>query len=290
MPRITVRSQVLFPALVLCALLLFLVPEANINSLRGQSLSLLSPVLNVFHSAAPHRTPEPALIEVAAKPAVAAQPKAQDLNLLPIIDDQRAQIARLQDEIAKLRSSGPLDATLRLTAGFSAEVIGRQILWQEPILALNKGQAEGVRMHAGVMHRGAVLGRVISVGPHASCVALLTHRGLNIGARLSNCRVEGVLQGGALPTAGETEERLCRMAVVSKDLNAKVGEQVVTSGYDGVFPAGLWLGVVVAVNKKSDVQWELTVRPACNANAVETVQVLTASQLEVPWPVAKKTK
>jgi rod shape-determining protein MreC len=137
-----------------------------------------------------------------------------------------------------------------------------------------------VRLHAGVLHRGAVVGRIVAVGPHAASMALLTHRGLCLAARLVNCRVEGMLQGAK----DEGGERLCRMAVVSRDLPVKVGEQVVTSGLDGTFPAGLWLGVVTAIKKAGDVQWELSVRPACNANAIESVQVLTTLQPEVSWP------
>ena len=287
MARNVARSHLLFPALVLVALILFLVPEAQVNNLRARTLSALTPLLNFCGSAARHPAPEPALITAANKTVVEI-PKtpAGTPALASAVDALTAELVQKQNEIAKLLSeSGARDTHAKLPPNIAADVIARQILWQEPVLAINRGEADGVHMHAGVLFRGAVLGRVISVGPHAACVALLTHRGMSITARLSDCRVEGLLQGHALAPKDESEERLCRMSVVGKELNAKPGENIVTSGYDGMFPPGLWLGAVIDSKKKSDVQWEITVRPACNENVIESVQVLLYSPPEVPWPV-----
>ncbi len=291
MARNVARSHILFPGLVLSALLLFLVPEAQVDQLRGRTLSMLSPVLNLCGSATRKPALEPALIAVASKVEIPKASPGSVPNLLPTVDALNAQLAQTQNELAKLKSeSGARESTAKLPPNISAAVIARQILWQEPVLAIDKGEADGVRMHAGVLYRGAVLGRVISVGPHAACVALLTHRGMSITARLSDCRVEGLLQGHAVAPKDESEERLCRMSVVGKEFNGKPGENIVTSGYDGTFPAGLWLGVMAEAKKKSDVQWEVTVRPACNENVIENVQVLMYSPPEVPWPVKKLSR
>lgn len=289
MARNVARSHILFPGLVLAALLLFLVPEGQVNILRGRTLSALTPLLNFCVSATRKPALEPALIAVARKPIEAPKtPGAAMPNLVPALDTANGEIARLQNELTKaLAQAGARDTTTKLPPNISADVIARQILWQEPVLAINRGESDGVRMHAGVLYRGAVLGRVISVGPHAACVALLTHRGMSITARLSDCRVEGLLQGHALAPKDESEERLCRMSVVGKELNAKPGENIVTSGYDGMFPPGLWLGIMVDAKKKADVQWEIAVRPACNENVIESVQVLMYTPPEVPWPVKK---
>jgi cell shape-determining protein MreC len=129
------------------------------------------------------------------------------------------------------------------------------------------------------------VGRIISIGPRASTMALLTHRGLSIAARLSDCRAEGVLHG-KVATGDDNAERLCTLAIVGRELNAKPGENVMTSGFDGTFPAGLWLGVVTAAKKTNDMQWEVLVRPACDENAIECVQIITVAPPEVPWPIA----
>jgi rod shape-determining protein MreC len=117
-------------------------------------------------------------------------------------------------------------------------------------------------------------------------MALLTHRGVSVGVRLAECRAEGVLQG----TVDTGNERFCRMTIVGRECGAKVGERVATSGLDGSFPAGLWLGVVASVKRAGEMQWELAVQPACNTNTIEFVQVLTGKLPEVPWPEVPQEK
>jgi hypothetical protein len=379
MRRDYVRSRILFPGLVLTALLLLLVPETHVEALRARSLSALSPLLRLFGAAGRSGEPQAALSSVpvaamsGAEPCPlpngrgsdgrgsdgrgsdgrgsdgrgsdgrgsdgrgsdgrgsdcrgsdgrgsdsrgsdgrgsdgpgpdnrGADPPAED----PAVGDAlRAELVRLRNENALLRNALPSPPPLieaekdgrrlpcSLPAGLGAEVIARKIMWQEPVLALDRGEADGIKLHAGVLCRGAVAGRIISVAPHVCCMALLTHRGMSIAARLVTSRVEGVLQGSAAadrqdacPTGGE---RLCHMAVVGREVYVKPGELVVTSGYDGVFPPGLWLGVAVSAKKSSDVQWEIGVRPACNENAVECVHVLTCATPEAPWPEGTKVK
>jgi cell shape-determining protein MreC len=78
------------------------------------------------------------------------------------------------------------------------------------------------------------------------------------------------------------------MKIVAQDVPAKVGENVVTSGLDGYFPAGCWIGVVARVQKKSEMEWEVLVKPACDASAVEAVYVLGTQPAEIPWPTDPK--
>lgn len=302
MRRGYVRPHILFLGLVFLALICFLVPEPQVGAVRARCLSALSPVLQFLGAAGGNAPLQPALIALSPSSAPPPETEPPPENHAVELDLLRAERVRLLDEVARLRNALPAPSPLaqpgkaghpppaNLPPGLGADVIARKVLWQEPMLALNRGAEDGVRLHAGVLHRGAVVGRIISVGPRVSCMALLTHRGMSVAARLAESRTEGVLQGAVLPARaaadqGEEGERLCRMAVVGREVNAKVGEPVVTSGYDGAFPPGLWLGVVTAARKKSDVQWELAVRPACDENAVECVHILAAPPPEVPWPV-----
>jgi rod shape-determining protein MreC len=314
MSREPVRAHLLYLGLLMAALMLFLVPEAQVESLRARSLSALSPVLRLFNTASRNHEPRPALITVPRAPAEPVAPAAPPPpNHSLELDEARAREVALRNEIARLRNALQRTApavsadaaravNLAPPRGIAADVIARRVLWQEPVLGLSRGADDGVRLHAPVLCRGAVAGRIVSVGPRASCMALLTHRGMSVAARLAESRVEGIFQGAAAPKdavvaadgaadAGRaSEERLCRMSVVARELSLKEGECVVTSGYDGVFPAGLWLGVVTGWKKKGDVQWEVYVRPACDENAVECVEILTVASPDVPWPAAPKTR
>ena len=281
------RSRIVFPGLLVLALLLFCVPETAVDAARARALSALRPILS---RCAAWRAPEPqlALISVDAPQPAAADKPAPKLAIDPAeVDRLRSYTVWLESELKRLQGSQIFpNLPTNPPTGIIASIIERRILWQEPLFAIDKGFEDGVRMHAGVLHRGAVIGRVVAVGPHAASLALLSHRAMTIAARLSDCRIEGDLTG----FKEENGERFCKMSIVAREAAPKIGENVVTSGYDGAFPPGLWMGQVTTIKKTADFQWELTVRPACNDNAVEIVEVLNCALPEVPWPIAPKGK
>jgi len=281
------RSHILFLTLLFASLLLFLLPDEQVSSLRGRALSAVAPMLNSVRDWKPTQNLRPASMEIplpqAATPAAApVENQMQLAQFAAEIDRLRIEVIRLQSDNRRLQSAVPgASVPPMVHPGLHADVISRRVLWQEPILAINRGSNQGVRMHAPVLHRGAVLGRIADIGPGAATVALTTHRGVSVAARLVDCRQEGVLQG--MPGV-DGAERLCRLQIVGRECLAKEGEQIVTSGFDGTFPAGLWLGTVIKVTKSADIQWEVTVRPACDESRVESVQVLTIDTPAVPWP------
>lgn len=281
------RSHILFLTLLFASLLLFLLPDEQVSSLRGRALSAVAPMLNSVRDWKPSQNIRPASLELptatsAAPAAAPVENTSQLAQQAAEIDRLRALAITLQNDNNRLHSALPgAGAAPMVPPGLHADVISRRVLWQEPILAINRGTAHGIHVHAGVLHRNAVLGRIADVGPGAATVALTTHRGVSIAARLVDCRQEGVLQG---MQSVDGSERLCRLQIVGRECLAKEGEQIVTSGFDGAFPAGLWLGTVVKVAKSADIQWEITVRPACDESRVESVQVLTVETPAVPWP------
>jgi len=284
MRRPSTRSHFLYCGLLCAALLCCLVPQAQVEATRAKAYAMLSPALRVCRLS-PSRV-EPAAIttkletqqiEEAAEAPTGPAPE----QLAERVDWQTAEILRLRYALNRMRNNSPLPGVnYEIPRGISAEVIARKTLWQEPFLGLDRGEASGIQMHAGVLHRGAVLGRIVATAKDASSMALLTHPGISITARLADCRLEGVLRGAR----DDNGEQLCKMSIVAKEVPAQTGEHVLTSGYDGAFPAGLWLGDVVEIKKTGDVQWDVIVRPACKENLVETVHVLTGKMPEVPWP------
>ncbi len=292
MHRKSGRTSLAYPTFLCLSLLMFAVPESGVNSLRASVYSALRPVLSFSASSARSNTNEPkaASVQIVIDPQNETTRSQDQMNSVAAEYDRKcAAIIRYRAALQKAKGLlSPKDAGLDDPSGIDADVIARRVMWQEPMLGIDKGSAEGVRGDAGVMHRGAVVGRIVATGPHFSSMALLTDPSMRIGARLVDCRVEGILQGQK--AGAEGTERYCRLKIVAKELKAVVGEQVVTSGLDTTFPAGLWLGAVVKINRTGDFQWELIVRPACDENRIESVHVLTGETPEVPWPQMPGTK
>jgi rod shape-determining protein MreC len=278
-------SYLVYFGLLCVTFLLFLTPENQVESWRAQAYSQMSPVLKICRVT--HQNTEPASIQThtLTKEASYSQPPVPTGNtsedLVARVDWLTNENIFLRDALSRLRQSAALPGVkYEIPRGIKAEVIARKLIWQEPFLALDRGEADGVQLNAGVLHRGAVIGRIVAVAKNASSMALLIHPGLKISARLSECRMEGILRGDR----DETGEQLCSLSVIGKEVPARVGEHVITNGYDGAFPVGLWLGDVLEVKKSGDVQWEVIVRPACNENQVESVEIINQKNPEVPWP------
>jgi rod shape-determining protein MreC len=272
-------------ALTGLALAMLCVPESQTHALRGQALSAFAPVFGAFASARPSTA---STRHSAENDASAAARDAQLAALEEERDKLKHENVLLREQLRQfnaLQQAMPTASGLA-AKGLPARVIARDGFGQEPMLGIDQGAEHGVRQGTGVLYRGAALGRVVSAGPRASCVALLTHRGVTVAARLADCRAEGVLSG-MKEAAGADGERLCRMRIVTHDLQAREGENVVTSGLDGSFPAGCLLGTIVRIERAGDMDWTVIVRPACASPDLEAVFVLTLPPADVPWPKAK---
>jgi rod shape-determining protein MreC len=114
--------------------------------------------------------------------------------------------------------------------------------------------ARGARRDQVVVAESGVVGRVIeSAGPWAR-VQLLTDRAAAAGALLEGARRQGVVRG-----AGPDELEL---DYVPRQAEVALGDRVLTAGIDGVYPRGLPIGTVVAVEPGDERFHRIRVRPA----------------------------
>jgi hypothetical protein len=233
--------------------------------LRARAWALLEPVQGYFGQRAQAGQGPPAMVRIHSMRGEAqtssgpAEPE-QALSAREF-DQFKAAFVRLKEDNQRLREK--LNAYERpegipALQGVSAFVIGRRSFWDEPLLGLDKGLEHGVRKGAGVVYRGTGVGRIVSVGPSGSCLALLDHPSLSVAARLQDCRAEGELRG----FRGADGRRGCYMKLIAKDLRARAGELVVSSGLDGSFPAGCWLGKVARIEHRGPMEWHVEVTPA----------------------------
>jgi rod shape-determining protein MreC len=108
------------------------------------------------------------------------------------------------------------------------------------MILINAGSDDRVaRGEAAVTGEGLV-GRLTEVGQRASRVLLITDLNSRIPVTIESTHVPAVL-------AGDNSERPRLLYLPSADA-AKIGDRIVTSGEGGVFPPGLPVGVVAAVD------------------------------------------
>ena len=178
---------------------------------------------------------------------------------------------QLQEQRALAERSRGLLATLGLRdrsnlKTLAAEVIGAGATTDFKTVTIDKGSSDGVRADLAVMASAGVVGRVIVSSARAAKVQLLVDRNAAAGVLIERSRSQGVAIGAG--------DELLRMEYVSEVADVVVGDTVVTSGIDGIYPKGYVVGKVEAVEKSGNSYKQILVRPAVDFSSVEEVLVV----------------
>jgi len=180
----------------------------------------------------------------------------------------RAERARRLEQLLQLRDRVPLETT-------AADVIAAAATPEFRTVTIGKGTREGLRPDMAVIAPAGVVGRVIVPAAHAAKVQLLIDRNAAAGALIERTRAQGVATGFG-------ENRL-RLEYVTGSAELAVGDTVVTSGIDGIYPKGFVIGWVEHVNRSGGAFGAIVVKPAVDFSRLEEVLVvLTPQAADVP--------
>ena len=168
----------------------------------------------------------------------------------------------------------------RFTDSVAARVIGYDPSAWKQMLTIDQGSRSGIQPNSAVMAVGArVVGQVVRVGPSTSHVLLVTDQASGVDAIIEDSRVRGVASGlsdGALGLTGNVASSF-GLLFVAHDQAVRVGERVVTSGMDGIFPAGLLIGRVSRVGSQATgASQSIELAPAIDFKKIEWVLVSPA--------------
>jgi rod shape-determining protein MreC len=190
-------------------------------------------------------------------------------TLVKVRADEAREAERLR-ELLGIREILPLETTV-------AEVVAREGLPWYRTITINKGIAAGLALEAPVISSTGVVGRIIAIGPHAAKVQLLQDRESGAGVLIERSRVTGVVSGqlGASDTVFHDD---LVMKFVPELADVLVGDLVVTSGQDRVYPKGLVVGRVRSVGKGGSMFKEILVEPSARFAQVEEVLVVRGTK------------
>jgi len=177
------------------------------------------------------------------------------------LQQQRALADRTRnlERLLALRDRSNLNTT-------AAEVIAAGATPDFRTLTIDKGTRDGVKSDMAVIAPAGVVGRIVIPSTRAAKVQLLIDRNAAAGAVVERSRAQGVVTGSG-------ENRL-RMDYVSEVADVIVGDMVVTSGIDGIYPKGYVIGQVESVEKSGTAYKTITVRPAGDFTSLEEVLVV----------------
>jgi rod shape-determining protein MreC len=187
----------------------------------------------------------------------------------------KRQLAEAQLQLQEQRGLAERSRGLLATLGLrdrsnlktiAAEVIGAGASTDFMTVTIDKGTSDGVRPDMAVLAPGGIVGRVVVPSARAAKVQLLIDRNAAAGVLIERSRSQGVVVGAG--------DELLRMDYVSEVADVVVGDTVVTSGIDGIYPKGYVVGRVEAVEKSGNSYKQILVRPAVDFSSVEEVLVV----------------
>jgi len=201
--------------------------------------------------------------------------RAENRELKQEIQQMKLEQARMSQDAEQGRR---LQALLSFKEQFVSQTMAAQVIgWsgseQSRSIYIDKGAREGIKPDMAVITKDGIVGKVLQVyGTNplersVSQVLLIDDQTSGVGAILEKARLQGILRG--TPSGDVVLEK------VMSDETVPVGELVLTSGGDGIFPKGLPVGKVTKVSVGSDLFLNIRVRPAANLSRLEEVLVVT---------------
>jgi len=179
---------------------------------------------------------------------------------------------RLQQERAEAQQTRTLQQLLSLrevtaptTTG--ANVIGASADAYFRTISIDKGTSDGLRTDMAVIAPAGVVGRVILPAPRAAKVQLLIDRNAAAAAMIERSRAQGIVLGTG--TGGLT------MAYLPGSADIKVGDRVVTSGIDRIYPKGFVIGQIESVQRGTGELNGIVIKPTVDFSSLEAVLVVT---------------
>jgi rod shape-determining protein MreC len=139
-------------------------------------------------------------------------------------------------------------------------------------IQIDLGKRDGLVENLPVLTSDGLVGRVSSVGYTRSQVVLIGDPRCRVSARVVNPAHDmGVISPGE-----PLENSLVNLVYLSGNANLKSGQEVVTSGEGGIFPAGIPIGLIAenARPVESGISAETRVKLSANLGALDQVWVL----------------
>ena len=177
-----------------------------------------------------------------------------------------------ETELANSRLRNLLDFQKTITERIvAAEVIGKDpSAWFNAVI-IDKGKADGLTKGLPVVIPQGIAGQVIEVSKHYAKVMLVIDRNSAVDALVQRTRARGVIKG-------ESTDR-CRLDYVLQKNDVRVGDTVVSSGLDGVYPKGLRIGRVAEVtDHDANIFHEIIITPFVDFEKLEEVLVILSVQ------------
>jgi rod shape-determining protein MreC len=180
---------------------------------------------------------------------------------------------RLQEQRALALRGAELEKLLALQQRTRLKTIAANVIARASsdifrTVTIDRGATGGLRKDMAVLAPAGVVGRIVrDPAPNAASVQLLIDPQAGAGAMIERSGAGGVV-------VGADGDPPLRMGYVSTLADVTVGDRVLTSGIDGIFPRGFPIGEVAHVGRSTGLYKEVHVRPAVDFSTLGSVLIV----------------
>lgn len=156
-----------------------------------------------------------------------------------------------------------------------AQVIGIDASNAYKSISIDKGSLDGIKKNMVILDRkGSLVGRVIDpISLKEARVQLITDNESGVGVISEKTKVKGVLKGDA--------KGRCFLKYIYATQDVSVGEELLTSGLDRIYPSGIKVGTIVSVTTADPLFKTIQVKPSLEFSDLEMVVVIISDSDEV---------
>jgi rod shape-determining protein MreC len=206
----------------------------------------------------------------------------QSGNFLDAVHKQKEYLARIQEletQLIRFKEMERENKRLMKLLNFSsplvlrtigAHVIGEDVTPWKKVVLLDKGSHHNIKKDMVVVVPEGLVGRVLEVEPYTAHALLLPDPDSRVSGLTSVSRAQGIVTGIGT-------DKL-QMKYLALDAEVAIGEEVITAGVGSLFPKGLQIGKIEAIERDSDGMHLLAlVKPSVSFSKLEEGLCLVSS-------------
>lgn len=188
-----------------------------------------------------------------------------------VLEEDNARLMEYRFENEQLRSLLAMSGEVA-DSGVGASVIGYDPSGWIKGIVIDKGARDGVKVGMPVVVGVGLVGQTVAVSRTASRVLLITDHSSGVDVLIQESRVRAVTEGSG--------SMLCDVRYIRTGEVVRVGDRVITSGMDGIYPKGLLVGHISEVSRPLGAMFQsLELRPAVDFDKLEQVFVITEARV-----------
>lgn len=196
-------------------------------------------------------------------------------SLRTINEELAAENANLRTQLERKNQFGEYRIQNQDTARInqyeyvSAKVVGNSTSLYKNFITIDKGAVDGVAPGMAAISNLGAVGKVKSVSDHYAVLISI----LNVDEQVSSV-LKKTNQLGSVRWDG-ANMRYSNLLFIPRHATPVIGDSVITSGYNAVFPDGILVGIVSEVNLKEEAPfWDIRIELSQDFGRLSFVEII----------------